>query len=142
MDIYHAVLAAANQIERRPDLFDFMESSVPPDCGTPGCVLGWISHFIDARGRAPIDKTAEILGFKPDDIWIGSADRKFYAEMDSLAGVGYSDFPSHYLYKWNSWRFRPTECARLLRLFAKRFAPQIKVVQFVPPEEMREALAA
>ena len=44
-DIRQAILKAANHIEANPGLFDFQSLEVP-GCGTPGCIVGWVGHFM------------------------------------------------------------------------------------------------
>jgi hypothetical protein len=48
MNVYEAIMLAANLIEQRPREFNFYSTSVPdgPGCGTPGCALGWIGAFL------------------------------------------------------------------------------------------------
>lgn len=43
MNIYSAIMKAADQIQKNPQTFDF--SSMHMDCGSPMCALGWIAHF-------------------------------------------------------------------------------------------------
>jgi len=44
MNIYDAIMKAADTIEQHPDWYDF-DKNTKPDCGTPGCMLGWIGHY-------------------------------------------------------------------------------------------------
>lgn len=50
MNIYDAIMKAADTIEKRPDLYQFMANDIP-DCGSPGCLLGWIGHHMGLRGN-------------------------------------------------------------------------------------------
>ena len=43
--IYRAFHDAADWIERNPKLYNFHAAGVPP-CGTPGCMWGWVGHFL------------------------------------------------------------------------------------------------
>jgi hypothetical protein len=49
MNIRQAILKAADLIESRPELYAFYQNEVP-ECGTPGCMLGWIGHFLGVSG--------------------------------------------------------------------------------------------
>lgn len=45
MNIREAILKAADWIEKNPHLYNFDRTRVP-DCNTPGCMVGWIGHFM------------------------------------------------------------------------------------------------
>lgn len=61
MNIYNAIMKAADHIEMKPYLYDFMHTTVP-DCGTPGCMLGWIGHFAGVPvGSDVLDTVAQPL---------------------------------------------------------------------------------
>lgn len=40
-----AIYRAANFIESNQNQYDFFNTIKPNDCGSPGCVLGWIGYF-------------------------------------------------------------------------------------------------
>lgn len=121
MEIYDAILAAADHIEAHPKEFDFGQPKVPkgPGCGSPGCALGWIGAFY---GR-PDDKyfgyrrvAREILGLSPEDrrdsqgrTWgdgDGDEGDAFYNRMDEFE---------------SEWQWNVAACARALRLYAKKY---------------------
>ena len=52
MDIRTAILKAADHIERNPDSFRYSANS-KPDCGTPGCMLGWIGIYMGVTTHFP-----------------------------------------------------------------------------------------
>lgn len=100
MKIRTAILLAANRIAKRPDLFDFIEYRVPKDCGTPGCVLGWIRFYHKGRPR-PFNITP--LAMKVDD-------RGFYDRMSGIANGG-------------NWRASTKVLTATLRLYADKYHP-------------------
>lgn len=80
-----ATLLAAEHIEKRPQDFDFYEVVIP-DCGTPGCALGWMAHFYrQLGGRRPdggeMEDITDILPMLDMD------DAKFYRRLDHHAGI-------------------------------------------------------
>lgn len=99
-----AIMKAASYIERHPAEFNFGAYHVP-DCGAPGCAIGWIEHFAGTkRGDTLICEGQFFSGkdWEPKQL-------KFYADMDSLSR-GY-------------WRYDNVDCARTLRLYANKFHP-------------------
>lgn len=40
-----AILLTADHIEQHPALYNYQIIKVP-DCGTPGCLVAWIGHFL------------------------------------------------------------------------------------------------
>lgn len=101
MNLYNAILKAADHIEHYPDDFNYHMLGVPA-CGSPGCAVGWIAHFSGVKAQ-PIGVTGEVckqvLGV---DYW-GS----FVGRMDR-AVTGY-------------WRRDPFVCAAALRLYAEKY---------------------
>lgn len=45
LNVYDAIMAAADHIEKNPAQFVFTKSDTPRSCGSPGCALGWIGYF-------------------------------------------------------------------------------------------------
>ena len=126
MDIYTAVLRAADHIERNPHLFDFNACGTPArtDCGTPACALGWIGHFL---GIVP--KTQELRSVA-DALGFGDCGLGFYERMDEVYGS-------------YEWMISAAACAKGLRLYAARYLSPPKAV--VPAgywDRMAERLAA
>ena len=74
------VLLAADHIEQHPELYDFFKPTVPA-CGTPGCLLGWISHFAGSKRTLFCDVARDFFGY--------SDASKFYNEMDRVAESGW-----------------------------------------------------
>jgi len=113
MNIRQAILKAADSIETQPDLFDFHSVAVP-ECGTPGCAIGWIvAHsgvevpYTEGRhGRARYwsrnHKDRELLGL--DDSGV------FYDRMNSFGNT--------------YWQEKAQTTATALRLYADKFHPE------------------
>lgn len=101
MNIYQAIMRAADSIEGNPRLFDF-DSILLPDheCGTPGCALGWVSLYLGLRRS---DNNYEY-----DPLALGS-ESKFYRRMNVLCGDSYD------------WMDNAITCARTLRLYAEKY---------------------
>lgn len=107
MNIREAILKAADHIERYPADFNFGSIRVP-ECGTPGCALGWISHFVGEKpsrcgfykaAAAAMGLTAEVL-----------PDITFYNRMTELRHA-------------HDWRINSSICASILRLYADKYHP-------------------
>jgi len=83
--MYEAIMKAANHIESNPNLFGFTVSTIP-ECGTPGCALGWIAFFSGMKvGRCVLETAAEALGF-PEKEFEYHMGHPFYERMDDLVG--------------------------------------------------------
>jgi hypothetical protein len=125
MNVREAILKAAATIEANPRAFDF-DGVVPvPECGTPGCALGWIALLagverLNVAGRiywdhAQLSTFLEIPGGYPDGI--------FYERMDKLAGY--------------AWHRSAELCARGLRLYADEYHPAPVVKRAGIPASVR-----
>lgn len=49
MDIRQAILKAAEQFDRAPHLFNYWKIKTP-ECGSPGCAIGWAATFREMTG--------------------------------------------------------------------------------------------
>ena len=105
--IYDAIMKAADHIERHPNDFYYQSNLVPYSCGTPGCALGWIGHFLGLRGSVHTE-VLPAIGLR--DLLDFSMSR-----MDELVPV------------FSDWRHDPPECARALRLYAEKYHGHEKV---------------
>ena len=107
MEIREAILRAADSIEANLDLFDYYSTEYPkPDCGTPGCALGWIAFYDGARkGEVASYHGHEILGVR--------CSSDFYRRMTELAG-------DH-----KKWSKSAKGCAKTLRAYADKYHPKI-----------------
>jgi len=125
-DIYTAIMRAADHIERYPDQFDFSRVRVP-DCGTPGCALGWIGRF----AGCPVGHVIEsIVDFEKDTPCkrLGLRDQvTFYNRMRELTA--------------RYWAEDAATCAAGLRRYAQLYhAPAVPnwealANEPLPPEE-------
>lgn len=102
MNIGTAILKAADSIEQNPNLFNFSSIFNPnPDCGTPGCAIGWISLWSGKAWEFPGSAIHKAMGVNTDTC--------FYKRMNSLVGHG--------------WQLEAAVCAKALRLYADKYHP-------------------
>jgi hypothetical protein len=94
MNAYEATLATAELFEREPKMFDFSRVVVP-DCGAPGCAIGYIEHFMGCEGVIDGERT------------LGVSRTEFYDRMGELVTRGWIDSASL--------------CATGLRLYAEKY---------------------
>lgn len=124
MNIYNAIMAAADQIESHPKDFNFMSVKVPSpgSCGTPGCALGWITAFCE--------KPVTVHGYlgicgSIKQLRVGYAG-EFYERMDSCETW------------WErvlmlSWRDSAERCAKTMRKYAAKYhAPKAPAITGIP----------
>lgn len=112
MNIYNAIMKAADHIERNPGEFRFSSIGLPKGigCGAPGCALGWIGFFagvahktFDTISLVATNGVSERPGVSP----LLSIDQgTFYKRMNELA---------------SGWTFDSSECAKGLRLYAAKY---------------------
>ncbi len=103
MNLYDAIMKAADHIEHFPHEFNFNSCRVPSStgCGTPGCAIGWITLFVGGEQTdRGFRKTIKLLVGKDDG-------HVFYGLMDDLAGY--------------RWIYDAEICARGLRLYAAKY---------------------
>lgn len=113
MNIYNAIMATADHIERNPDEFKFSAVYIPnsPGCGTPGCALGWIGTFLgvsEARAYEEGQSAATVLHIGSRYLGVLCRDHndnmnEFYSRMN--------EFDKY-------WKIGPQECSKALRLYA------------------------
>ena len=94
MNAYEAAIKTADLFEQKPSLFDFYKAQIP-ECGAPGCALGYIGHFMGHYG--------EVNG----ESAVGIPEEEFYDRMDDLAS--------------STWTMRADLCAVGLRLYAEKY---------------------
>ena len=94
MNAYEATLATAKLFEREPKMFDFSRVVVP-DCGTPGCAIGYIERFMGFEGVIDGNRS------------LGTTRTEFYDRMGELVTRGWIDSASL--------------CATGLRLHAEKY---------------------
>ena len=103
-DIRTAILQAADYIQTNPKEFAFHAINVP-DCGIPGCALGWIGHFL-AMPRTECSYTVAKRVMGRNDY---GTERDFYTRMNDL-GIAH-------------WTCNAGLCAWALRLYADKYHP-------------------
>ncbi len=124
MNIYDATMRAADQIEARPDLWDFMTITIPK-CGAPACALGWIGHFAGVLPGKDIREVINLMGL-PNHM-------EFYSRMGDLSvGLDGSVYWRNYEDAEDLQRI-----AKLLRLYADKYLKQDHI-----PESVREIFDA
>jgi len=102
VNIYDAIMKAADTIEKTPHLYNFQAIRVH-DCNTPQCMLGWIGHYLGMEGARVYGDVMGVLGLnKNANISIGHA-------------LGYN--PRMH----GDYVASPKAAAELLRYFAHRF---------------------
>ena len=101
MNARQAILRAANSIEKYPDLFRFSSTDLPqPECGSPGCALGWIAFH---ASKSAMHQYREVLDISNSKI--------FYLRLHRLCG-GFK------------WKRSATVCSSTLRLYANKYHPE------------------
>ena len=109
MNIHTAIMLAADHIERHPEFFNFRQVSIPGDCRTPGCALGWIGFFYGADRLKFNDEWQNVLVVSQQLFGINHhdhCDHPFYQRLDAFEP---------------QWRWESDACARALRLYAEKY---------------------
>ena len=108
MNIYSAAMKAADHIERNPGLFSFMEVGVP-ECGTPGCMVGWVAHFMGVPNEWGVIPDSLISRF----CRAGPAQASGWPGFDATAAAeGFDLYDLH---------DNPAAAARYLRHYAAKY---------------------
>ena len=119
MNIYDAIMKAADHIENNPKSFYYYSNDIPPalDCGTPGCAVGWVGHFLGHRGV--ILQTHKVMGLD-----FGGPLEGIYNFADRMDEV--SDD--------RRWRDSAEQCAATLRRYAEKYHGDEKPKAATPPD--------
>lgn len=67
-EIQDAILKAADQIERHPNSYNFMQGIVRPAVSDPNtrmCALAWVGHFLHMHNAATYMDVGRVLGISP-----------------------------------------------------------------------------
>jgi hypothetical protein len=113
MNIREAILKAATFIRQNPSAYKF-SNNVIPECGTPGCMMGWIFSILGHRGQ--------VFSFAP--AVLGVTGGEFIHRVSRIQdALGYSD---------GSYNVgTPEQMARnaeaVLRLYADKYHPAAPV---------------
>ena len=148
MNVYDAIMKAADQIERYPETFDFGASRIPftfegtlqarmlgKNCPV-GCALGWIGHFI-GRPKALDElnwdyaEAASLLGIEAPRMRATSLFDQcdvgvFYSRMSALS----AELELLLL----SWQYDARTCACCLRAYAAKYHAPVEPI----PSSIRE----
>jgi hypothetical protein len=116
MNVREAILKAAGHIEANPEQFNYYLCRVP-ECGTPGCAIGWIGHFAGCDRGKSIYRVEEVTGV---------SNFKFYMRMSEIS---------------RDWKRDGEACAEVLRLYADKYHPAPKVEHFGIPDSVRAIFA-
>lgn len=110
MNIYNAIMQAADHIESHPRQFNYSSTDIPeaPHCGTPGCAIGWTAFFAGVRS------------FRSMAEHYFGGDMLFYSRMNDFDGPA------------DNWMNDPQICARNLRLYAEKYHGHEKPQPLVP----------
>lgn len=105
MEIRQAILKAADHIEHHPKDFLYSQNAIP-ECGTPGCAIGWVGHFLGmtSKDNADFGRVAIAIGV-PASVFA------FSDRMDRLHGG------------FVNWRHDAADCALTLRRYANKYHP-------------------
>lgn len=139
-EIRGAILLAADYIEARPHEFNFLRSEIPDGCGTVGCAMGWIGHFLGLKHNPRIrgvDRVGFVMGLEEDAPYPLDREGLFYFRMCELCAPEIKE--AYYSVAGWKWSHDAQSCARVLRLYANRYHPEESLVQ---APEYRTAHAA
>jgi hypothetical protein len=106
-EIRGAILSTAKLFEEKPDLWNWSNTQVP-DCGTPGCALGYIGTALEIPAGKAVVWVEEVLGYK--DIF--SVQSKFYADMNDAS----RDY---------GWNLSASGASKALRAYADKYFPEV-----------------
>jgi hypothetical protein len=118
MNIYEAIMKAADQIEEDPSSFRFSATGIPHACGTPGCALGWIGFYAGMRRQA-----LKYVSFEDVARMLDLCSTVFYTRMDDLT--------SGFLRNRYWWRNEAATCAKSLRKYAEKYHGHEKSIEAV-----------
>lgn len=61
MNIYDAIMKAADHIEADPSSYNFFEPNAP-GAGGRGCMIGWVGHYMGLAGKDVYHEVVPALG--------------------------------------------------------------------------------
>ena len=123
MNIREAILKAADHVQTHQDMWCYSLSEVP-ECGSPGCALGWIGHFANIKGDAEDVAVAMGLPKLHDQHGVGYHQWEFYDRVQQLVGEpGFTD-----RHRGPTFLHLATaaEAAHVMRLYADVYHPAEK----------------
>lgn len=147
MNTYEAVMAAADQVEREPDHYNFSTRSLPPrgkpTCGTAACAIGWVAYFNTAYTP---QRTSDYYFWDSPDApkIVGCEETTFYVRMGVLAArhgmnsLNWSNtFRPTHLQVFQDFKGSPADTAKLLRLYAQEYLNHLKPVPVELPAAVK-----
>jgi hypothetical protein len=108
-EIRGAILRAATTVERDPKLFKWSVCHIP-ECGTPGCAVGWIGAHLGIPANESLEQVARELGVL--DV--------FYERM--------SEVTQQFGWSYGQWRDSAEYAATALRAYADKYYPAVAEV--------------
>ena len=105
-----AILLTADHIEQNPETYDFMSVRIP-DCGTPGCLIGWVESFLGLSEQQRL--LIVLLGHATFGDCMGVTAPVFYSRMNNIQ-------------PWwrRHWHFNAKSAATSLRKYADLYHPE------------------
>lgn len=133
MNIRNAMLATANLFEKSPSAYRFCNVN-KPDCNTPGCVLGWIGHYLDTPVGSLCypELVAQTCGVPPIRPGRNSSEDQFYERMNDIQDATHISGEG-----W--WSSCAESCVRVLRLYTDKYHPESLADHCGAPVAVREA---
>lgn len=119
MEIREAFLKAADAIEKAPGIFEFGLLNIPDSCGSPGCALGLIGHFLGMNNKEHTigHDVCKAIGIEYDVC---------FGALTEVTGS-------------NAWIGEPEECVKALRMYADVHHPETKkTTRKDMPEKVRK----
>jgi len=100
-----AILKTADLFEQKPEVYNFFNVVVPPDCGSPGCLVGHIASFMGVAEGVEVhsDTCSEALGVTYGE---------FFMRMSDIH-IGIESFTRS-----------PSVAASRLRIYADKYHPE------------------
>jgi hypothetical protein len=121
MNIYNAIMLAADWIERHPKQHSYVYPSVPDSPEDKGCPLAWIGYFAQP-GKKRFERKAYTARVVAPHI-LGVNEATFFSRMDSLQPW----------YRLNgAWKRSAKIAIRCMRLYAENYHAPAKPV--TPPD--------
>lgn len=104
MNIYDAMMKAADYIESNPNALNIYNIMIPLDKNGAGCALGWTGYFLGLTDRV-YNNVHPLLGVKDPN-----SSREYFERMNALQGK-----------EPGVWFHDSARCARTMRLYASKY---------------------
>jgi len=121
MNIYTAIMMAADHIDEQVSRWHYSAAFTPTTCDSPACALGWIGYCAGYEGGIDVGNIAETL--------LNIPETEFYSRM---AQINSPFYPS-------CWIAQAGVAAKCLRLYAEQYHSHEKPVTHTGiPESVRK----